>query len=122
MNQTRHCLKLRDTITVGKTCSAHGGLATYLNDEMNYKILNLYEQSNIMGRSIYRSQPNLHQASCSKYKNDIKGTWSMTKEVFNKTQNTPDYPDSFKLDGCVIADQIQWIISLIHIFPVLAQN
>ena len=34
-------------ISVGKTCSAHGGLAIYLNDEMNYKILNLYEQSNI---------------------------------------------------------------------------
>ena len=34
-------------ISVGKTCSAHGGLAIYLNDEMNYKILSLYEQSNI---------------------------------------------------------------------------
>ena len=31
-------------ISVGKTCSAHGGLAIYLNDEMKYKILNLYEQ------------------------------------------------------------------------------
>ena len=30
----------------------------------------------------------------------------MIKEVLNKTQNTPDYPDSFKLDGCVITDKI----------------
>ena len=30
----------------------------------------------------------------------------MIKEVLNKTQNTPDYPDSFKLDGFVITDQI----------------
>ena len=30
----------------------------------------------------------------------------MIKEVLNKTQNTPDYPDSFKLDGCVISDKI----------------
>ena len=47
-----------------------------------------------------------YQASFSKYKNDIKGTWSVIKEVLNKTQNTPDYPDYFKLDGCVIADNI----------------
>ena len=47
-----------------------------------------------------------YQASFSKYKNDIKGTWSVTKEVLNKTQNTPDYPDCFKLDGCVRADKI----------------
>ena len=30
----------------------------------------------------------------------------MIKEVNNKTQNIPVYPDSFKLDGCVIADKI----------------
>ena len=36
-----------------------------------------------------------YQASFSKYKNDIKGTWSVIKEVLNKTQNTPDYPDYF---------------------------
>ena len=46
----------------------------------------------------------------------------MIKEVLNKTQNTPDYPDYFKLDGCVIADKITIANQLIHIFPVLAQN
>ena len=39
-------------ISVGKTCSAHGGLAIYLNHEMKYKILNLCEH---MGRPIYRN-------------------------------------------------------------------
>ena len=36
-----------------------------------------------------------YQASFIKYKNDIKGTWSVIKEVLNKTQNTADYPDYF---------------------------
>ena len=32
-------------ISQGKKCSAHGGLAIYLNDKLNYKSLTLYEKS-----------------------------------------------------------------------------
>ena len=46
----------------------------------------------------------------------------MIKEVLNKTQNTPDYPDSFKLDGCVITDKINIANQFNTYFPVLAQN
>ena len=44
------------------------------------------------------------------------------KICFKKTQNTPDYPDYFKLDGCVIADKITIANQFNTYFPVLAQN
>ena len=34
-------------ISQGKKCSAHGGLAIYLNDKLNYKSLTLYDKSDI---------------------------------------------------------------------------
>ena len=34
-------------ISQGKKCSAHGGLAIYLNDNLNYKSLTLYDKSDI---------------------------------------------------------------------------
>ena len=34
-------------ISQSKICSAHGGLAIYLNNKLNYKHLNLYENSDI---------------------------------------------------------------------------
>ena len=68
--------------------------------------INLPMYNKILKRNIKMAKSTYYQASFSKYKNNIKGTWSVIKEVLNKTQNTPDYPDYFKLDGCVIADKI----------------
>ena len=68
--------------------------------------INLRTYNKILKRYIKIAKSAYYQASFSKYKNDIKGTWSVIKEVLNKTQNTPDYPDYSKLDGCVIADNI----------------
>ena len=34
-------------ISQSKICSAHGGLAIYLNNKLNYKHLNLYDNSDI---------------------------------------------------------------------------
>ena len=71
------------------------------SDEFEALKINLRTYNKILKRNIKIAKSAYYQASFSKYKNDIKGTWSVIKEVLNKTQNTPDYPDSFKLDGCV---------------------
>ena len=75
------------------------------SDEFEALKINLRTYNKILKRNIKIAKSAYYQASFSKYKNDIKGTWSVIKEVLNKTQNTPDYPDSFKLDGCVITDK-----------------
>ena len=76
------------------------------SDEFEALKINLRTYNKILKRNIKIAKSAYYQASFSKYKNDIKGTWSVIKVVLNKTQNTPDYPDSFKLDGCVITDKI----------------
>ena len=68
--------------------------------------IHLRTYNKILKRNIKMAKSGYYQASFSKYKNDIKGIWSVIKEVLNKTQTTPDYPDYFKLDACVIADKI----------------
>ena len=68
--------------------------------------INFRTYNKILKRNIKMAKYAYYQVSFSKYKNDIKGTWSVIKEVLNKTQNTPDHSDYFKLDGCVIADKI----------------
>ena len=76
------------------------------SDEFEALKVNLRTYNKILKRNIKIAKSAYYQASFSKYKNDIKGTWSVIKEVLNKTQNTLDYPDSFKFDGCVITDKI----------------
>ena len=68
--------------------------------ELDALKINLRTYNKILKRNINMAKSAYYQASFSKYKNDIKRTWSVKKEVLNKTQNTPDYPDYFKLDGC----------------------
>ena len=76
------------------------------SDEFEALKINLRTYNKILKRNIKIAKSAYYQASFSKYKNDIKGTWSVINEVLNKTQNSPDYPDSFKFDGCVITDKI----------------
>ena len=92
------------------------------SDELEALKINLRTYNKILKRNIKIAKSAYYQASFSKYKNDIKVTWSVIKEVLNKTQNTPDYPDSFKLDGCEITDQINIANQFNTYFPVLAQN
>ena len=76
------------------------------SDKFEALKINLRTYNKIPKRNIKIAKSAYYQASFNKYKNDKKGTWSVIKEVLNKTQNTPDYPASFKLDGCVITDKI----------------
>ena len=82
---------------VARNCQQIKKLKTTHPDSAEFDALkiNLRTYNKILKRNIKMAKCAYYQASFSKYKSDIKGTWSVIKEVLNKTQNTPDYPDYF---------------------------
>ena len=72
----------------------------YTNIKINLKTYN-----KILKRNIDQAKIMYYHQKLAKYTNDITNTWKGIKEVTNKTTNTTQLPELFKLDWNIITDK-----------------
>ena len=48
-----------------------------------------------------------YQFKFAKHKNNAKDTWSVIKEILNKSELKNEYPDYFKIDGKLVSDKLE---------------
>ena len=88
-----HSIKFRDNLyrELKKACP---------NSEIYSTIkVNLRTYNKILKRNILLAKQMHYKIKFDKYKNDIKGTWGVIRDILNKTHSKKDYPEQFNLNG-----------------------
>ena len=77
-------------------------------DTARYQVLktNLHAYNKIQ-KKIFVWPKNIYfESRFEKHKNNIKKTWSVIKDIINKTTMTEQFPYSFKIDGTTVTDKM----------------
>ena len=88
-----HSIKFRDNLyrELKKACP---------NSDIYSTIkVNLRTYNKILKRNILLAKQMHYKIKFDKYKNDIKGTWGVIRDILNKTHSKKDYPEQFNLNG-----------------------
>ena len=88
-----HSIKFRDNLyrELKKACP---------NSDIYSTIkVNLRTYNKILKRNILLAKQMHYKIKFDKYKNDIKGTWGVIRDILNKTHGKKDYPEQFNLNG-----------------------
>ena len=87
---------------------------------------NLTTYNRILKQSIRRAKQIYYQKCFTKYKHDMKKTWSTIKAIFNKSNSQTDLPTYFQQDGVKISNSTDIANGFndffVKIGPSLAQN
>jgi len=65
---------------------------------------NLRTYNCILKQSIRKAKINYYKSSFQKYKNDMKSTWNIIKEIINKSNSKSDYPEKFIINDLEVND------------------
>ena len=88
-----HSIKFRDNLyrELKKACP---------NSDIYSTIkVNLRTYNKILKRNVLLAKQMHYKIKFDKYKNDIKGTWGVIRDILNKTHSKKDYPEQFNLNG-----------------------
>jgi hypothetical protein len=65
---------------------------------------NLRTYNCILKQSIRKANVNYYKSSFQKYKDDMKNTWNVIKEIINKSKSKSDYPENFIINELEVSD------------------